>query len=148
MHIELRRATPENAPALAEMNRELIEDEGNRNSMTLDELEARMRRFLGGEYAGLLILVNGETAGYLLYKEGHDEYDPQQPEVFVRHYLIKRAYRGQGVGRAAFDKIVEEWFPPSATLVLQVLATNPAGRGFWTRLGFQPYCTTYRRPRA
>ena len=40
--MHLRRATLADAALLAELNRQLIRDEGHRNSMSLAELETRM----------------------------------------------------------------------------------------------------------
>lgn len=113
--------------------------------MTLEQLEARMRGFLEGDWRVLLLLVDGAIAGYVIYQLRRDEYFPEQPEVFVRHYLVRREFRGRGLGRRAFEKLAAEHFPPGAVISLDVLASNPGGYRFWTKLGFQPYCTHMRR---
>ncbi len=45
-----RPATNDDCPLLAELNHQLIRDEGHRNRMTVAELEQRMRGWLAGEY--------------------------------------------------------------------------------------------------
>jgi len=145
MEIALRQATTADAPLLARLNREMIEDEHNRNPMTLAELEARMRGWLEGDWVAVLILADGQEAGYCLYQARRDSYFPERPVVYVRHYMVARGFRRRGVGRAAFERIVAECFDPRATVELDVLAGNPRGRAFWDALGFQPYATTLKR---
>jgi hypothetical protein len=41
-------------PLLAEWNRQLIQDEGHRNPMTVAELQARMQGWLAGEYRAVV----------------------------------------------------------------------------------------------
>jgi GNAT superfamily N-acetyltransferase len=147
MDIQLRRAGPTDAPVLAEMNRHLIEDEGSRNPMALAQLEARLYGWLEGGWAVLLILADGDVAGYCVYQVRRDEYFPENVEVYLRQYFIRREFRGRGIGRAALRRIVAECCPPGATIVVDVLAGNPRGRRFWEQTGFEPYCTTMKMAR-
>lgn len=41
-------------PLLAEWNRQLIQDEGHRNPMTVAELQARIQGWLAGEYRAVV----------------------------------------------------------------------------------------------
>lgn len=145
MDVQLRRAGLHDVPALAAMNRQLIEDEVSRNPMTLAELEARMRGWVEGAWTVLLILVAGEVAGYALYQERRDEYFPEHVEVYLRQFFIRRDRRGRGIGRAALERILAGWLPAGATVTVDVLATNPGGLAFWQRVGFAPYCTAMTR---
>ena len=61
-----RFATPSDATTLAQMNQQLIRDEGHRNRMTLAELEERMPRFLQIEYKAILFEDAAGTLGYAL----------------------------------------------------------------------------------
>src|SRR5262245_41538269 len=45
-----RAATLEDCPRLADLNHQLIQDEGHRNPMTVPELEQRMRDWISSEY--------------------------------------------------------------------------------------------------
>ena len=54
-----RIATAEDSPMLAELNSQLIRDEGHRNPMTIAQLEERMRGWLtSGEYRAVLFEEN------------------------------------------------------------------------------------------
>jgi GNAT superfamily N-acetyltransferase len=145
VEITLRLADVGDAPVLAQLNRQLIEDEQSRNPMSPPELEARMRLWLAGDWSAVLILCGGQIAGYSLFQMRRDDYFPEQAVVYVRHYCIARGFRRQGLGRAAFECLVADWFPRGATLELEVLESNPNGRLFWDALGFKPYCTTLKR---
>ena len=88
----LRFASLEDAPVLGRLNRELVEDEGHRNRMSVEELEARMRAWLGGEYRALVGEEDGGIVGYALFRETADE-------VYLRQLFIARHRRRTGLGR-------------------------------------------------
>lgn len=131
MNLQLRAATTADCDLLASMNRELIMDEGSPDSMSQDALSARMRRWLKEGWQAVLILLNKVVVGYTLFQER------QRSEIYIRHYFVKRMFRGKGVGQMAFALLQAEYFPAGATLALDVLATNVGARRFWERLGFQ-----------
>ena len=80
---------------LAQMNHQLIRDEGHRNRMSVDELEQRMRTWLRGEYHAVLFEDQQGAAGYALYK-----WEPEW--VYVRQFFVRPERRRQGIGRAAW----------------------------------------------
>ena len=131
MNLQLRLATTADCDLLASMNRELSVDEGSPDSMSQDALSERMRRWLKEGWRAVLILANKVAIGYVLFQER------QGSEIYIRHYFVRRIFRGKGIGQAAFTLIQAEYFPVGATLALDVLATNPGARRFWERLGFQ-----------
>lgn len=146
MDVQLREATPHDAPELALMNRMLIEDEGAPNPMSLDGLTARMTDWLvSGTYQAVVITRDEAVVGYVLYHSETDAADVTGVNIYVRQFFVKRAYRRRGIGRRAFEQVVATHFPPNATIILEVLAGNLQGQVFWERLGFEPYFTTYRR---
>jgi len=53
--MQYRNAEPADCAMLAELNHQLIQDEGHRNQMSVAELEQRMRGWLVGEYAALIL---------------------------------------------------------------------------------------------
>lgn len=140
-----RRATPADADVLATMNREMIVAEQSRNPMSHEQLAARMTGFLRDGWTVLLFLDGGTAAGYTVFRRRTDEYHPERPSVFVRHFMLRPAYRGRGLGRDLFERLVAEVFPPGATILLEVLASNPGGRSFWEAVGFAPYAITMLR---
>ncbi|MAS36895.1 MAG: hypothetical protein CL610_23025 [Anaerolineaceae bacterium] len=137
MNILLRPATPDDYDLLATMNRELMMDEGSRDVMSVPDLAERMRRWLKQGWSALLVLMNKVVIGYILYQQRPDSTHTDQLEVYVRHYFIRSVFRGKGLGAAAFERIQTEYVPAGATIVLDVLATNPGARRFWEKMGFQ-----------
>lgn len=146
MEARLRPVRMDEVHELAQMNRMLIEDEGSDNPMSAESLEKRITHWLETDaYRVVIIERNDDIIGYVLYRQETDEYDVENVNIFVRQFFIKRAYRRRGIGRVAFEQVVQSYFPPQATIVLEVLSSNVQGRSFWERLGFQPYYTAYRR---
>ena len=127
------------------MNRQLIEDEGSRNPMSLRQLEARMMGWLTEGWVVAVILRDGQSVGYCLYCEMPDEYLPDRTIVYLRQFFIDRSAREQGIGQAAFQKLMREWFPQGATVTVDVLEINPRGRRFWEKLGFGARYTNLER---
>lgn len=142
MAITFQEATLADVALLAEMNRQLIEDEGSRNPMTLPQLEARLRGWLGGEMQLLLALVEGQVVGYVVYRVRADEYFPDQREIYVRQFFIQRDRRRQRLGQAVFAQLTDERFPRGARLTLDVLTDNMRGAAFWRKVGLRPAMTT------
>jgi len=134
-----RFATAADLPRLAAWNRELIEDQGSDNPMTVAQLEARMQRWLAGPYRAVLFEVADGPAGYALFQIDEDG-------VHLRQLLVPRALRRRGVGRAAVRLLLDEVFPRGARVWLQVLEQNESGLAFWSALGFRPHARTLVAP--
>jgi len=142
MPLLIRSADEADLPLLAQMNKCLIEDEGSRNPMSLDQLADRMRGWLLGNWHLKLFATDGGAVGYAVYQARRDEYFPEQTIVYLRQFYIEREMRGQGLGTAAFRALAAEHFPPGSRVVIDALASNPRGHDFWRHVGFEPYCTT------
>jgi GNAT superfamily N-acetyltransferase len=138
----LRPAGVADIPALAHMNRQLIVDEGARNPMTLEELEARFAYLLFEQWTVDLFERDGETVGYALHRYEPNITEPSGREIHLRHFFIVREWRGRGLGRAAFQRLLATRYRPGDGLFLDVLRTNPGGRAFWRGLGLVPYAET------
>ncbi|MDQ2628197.1 MAG: GNAT family N-acetyltransferase [Actinomycetota bacterium] len=149
MKLTLRDATAADAPLLGAMNRQLADDERSRNPLPAAALAARMEKWLGEGWRGVLVESEAQQViGYALFQISADYYDPSIPEVYVRQFFIARDFRRQGLGRKAFALVASTHFPAGANVLLDVLATNPAGQQFWHSLGFEPYSTSMRRPQS
>lgn len=70
--LEFKLATPDDAAILAEMNRQLIIDEGHRNRMSLVQLQDRMAGRLRSDYRAVIFLCGSVIAGYVLYRNDPD----------------------------------------------------------------------------
>ena len=99
MQLRLRPAISADVQLLAEMNRQLADDERSRNSMTVPELAVRMENWLNEDWQAVVIEDPSGAVGYAVFRTGSDYYDPAVPEVYVRQFFIARDRRGQGLGR-------------------------------------------------
>ena len=130
-----RMATRRDCRVLAELNHQLIADEGHRNPMTVPQLEGRLRSWLEEGYEAVIFEKDGETAAYPLYRA-------QIEEIYLRHFFVARNRRRQGVGREAMGLLRSRIWPPSRRLVVSVLARNEGGIQFWRAMGYRDYCLT------
>ncbi len=127
-------------PLLARMNRELADDEGHRNPMTIALMEERFRRFVDEEGWNVdLFLIGDEVVGYATHRREPEPSDPDGERVFLRQFYIVRHYRRDGLGQAAFDALTAARFRPGDRVILEAIENNPGGRVFWLRVGFTPY---------
>jgi len=104
MPMTFRRATLSDCARLAELNHQLIRDEGHRNPMTVSELEQRMNGWLAGEYTAVLFENDGEVVAYALYRE-----EPE--EIYLRQLFVSPpASAGLGPsdrGNSSFANLAE-----------------------------------------
>lgn len=137
--MEYRFATEDDAPFLADINRQLIEDEWDGGGMSLERLEARMRRWLGeGDYQAVLFLENGDTVAYCMVSVDEDS-------AYIRHFFVLHEHRGRGVGRRAIEVLFRDVIPPTVRVTLDVLASNRGGLEFWRSVGFSDYAVRMER---
>lgn len=134
-----RNATAAVARTLAQMNHQLIRDEGHRSRMSVGELEQRMRSWLEGEYQAVLFEDGQGAAGYALYRR-------EAEWVYVRQFFVRPERRRQGIGRAAWAWLRENPWRDAPRIRLDVLIGNASGLRFWRSLGFEDYCITMERP--
>jgi GNAT superfamily N-acetyltransferase len=146
MSLSLRPATRADLPRLATMNKQLIEDEGSPNPMTIADLQERMAGWLNERYHIEMILDDNAIVGYAIYAIRKDAHFSDRQVVFVRQFYLEREHRRQGIGKRAFKLLADTRFPINCTISLDVLAANPNGQRFWERLGFQPYYVNLKLP--
>lgn len=144
MELKLREAMDVDLNELAEMNRQLIEDEGSRNPMNRDELEARLRNWLAADWKMVLICLSADVIGYAVYRFRPDPFGDRQ-DAYVRHYFIRREYRKRGLGLQGVRLLLAERLQEAGSVTLDVLESNPDGLAFWRKAGFLPYSTTLKR---
>jgi GNAT superfamily N-acetyltransferase len=139
--MEFRYAEETDAPFLADINRQLIEDEWDGGGMSLERLEARIRRWLAdGDYRAVLFMEDGATVAYSLVSTDEDS-------AYIRHFFVLHEHRGRGVGQRAVELLFREVIPPEARgrVTLDVLASNRGGHGFWRSVGFTDYSVRMER---
>ncbi len=136
--MDYRTASESDLPLLAELNQQLIHDEGYANPMSVAELENRMRGWLIRAYTAVMFLNDGNVVGYALYRN-------DDSGIFLRQFFICRAERRKGFGRAAVDLLLGRIWPDGAAVSLEALCANEAAIAFWRAVGFEDYALTLRR---
>ena len=138
-----REATLDDCAALAEMNHQLIGDEGHRNPMTVPELAERMRGWLSERsHRAILFDEDRGPVAYALFRTEPDA------SIYLRQFFVSRARRRQGIGFQAIAILFREVFPVDARVALEVLAHNEAGARFWASVGFRRYSICLERHNA
>lgn len=86
--LRCRPANVNDVPLLAQMNLQLVRDEGSRNPMSLSQLEGRMRKWI--EQDGQVVVVEHDDTmvGYILFQFRNDEYRQSDKTVYVRQFFI------------------------------------------------------------
>ena len=138
------RAAPAGAcPTLAELNHQLIRDEGHRNPMTVAQIEARIRVWLtSGEYRAVLFEEIDGVVAYALFRE-------TDGEIYLRQFFVVRHRRREGIGRRAMEELFANVWPRSKRLTVSVLVKNGPAIAFWRALGYADYDLTLEiMPRA
>lgn len=134
-----RAAVPNDAPTLADINRQLIEDEWGGGGMSLERLEARIRGWLEeDDHRALIFEEDGAMVAYALVILDEDS-------AYIRHFFVLRAHRGRGIGRRVMEVLLREVIPPGARITLDVLASNRTGHRFWRSMGFGDYSVRMER---
>ena len=131
-----RFATVADARALAELNHQLIRDEGHRNPMDVDQLEHRMYGWLSSEEYRAVIFVQEDTpVAYALYHEDPDE-------MYLWQFFVVRTRRRHGIGRSAMQSLLSDIWLRTKRRTVSVLVHNTSGVAFWRAMGYQDYALT------
>ena len=132
--MKLRSTNNNDLQVLAEMNFQLIKDEGHRNTMQIPELKKRMEGWLCSIYQSSIIEEADNVIGYALWREEKDF-------LYLRQFFIKPNMRRKNYGKNAIDFLINnEW--EGKDLRLEVLVKNKSAQAFWNAVGFKEYCLT------
>ena len=112
---------------LAELNKQLIEDEKHDNKMGVEQLKERMRLFINSDYNAYLFKNDETVVGYALI-------DITKEPLYLRQFFICRELRRKGYGTAAFNRLIETL--GTSAIDIEVLSRNARGKSFWRSLGF------------
>ena len=126
-----RLATQADVLLLAELNHQLIRDEGHRNPMTVPELAERMGKWLEAEYTAVLFQID-EIVAYALFRNSDDS-------IYLRQFFVHRAHRRKGIGQRAMKILFQEVWPQDRRITVEVLIHNSAAISFWRSVGFADY---------
>ena len=130
-NIELRDVTAANRQAVA--NLELSPEQQDlvaSNAESLDEArsdpDARPRVVYAGE----------RIVGFLMYDAGQPDDDPR--EALIYRFMIDRGSQGEGYGRAALGKALDEIraIPKVSKISIGYMPDNPVAKPFYASFGF------------
>jgi GNAT superfamily N-acetyltransferase len=130
-HLTFRVAAAADLPHLASWNKQLIEDEGHDNTMSLEELAVRMRNWLTTEYQALIFEDQAAAApvAYALLRD--------TPEwVHLRQFFVARDRRRRGIGARAVALLRDSVFLPDKPVIVEAMAWNQPALSFWRAVGF------------
>ena len=134
--MNIRIASIDDSKLLAEMNAQLIRDEGHRNSMTPAKLENRVMSWLArSEYEAVIFEDGDATTGYALFRRCDDH-------VYLRQFFVAPEFRRRGVGASALAWLWSKPWRDTPRIRIDVLVGNDVAAKFWQSVGFEPYCTT------
>ena len=126
--IEIKECTENDIKLLAQMNKQLIEDEKANNLMDITQLENRMEDFLNNGYRAFYFIIEEEIIGYALcYMTNELKY--------LKQFFIIREERRKHYGKNAFIKLLEKL--ETKEIEIDVLKCNKVGIKFWENVGFK-----------
>ena len=131
---EIQEFYIDHAQALAVLNKQLIEDEGHSNPMSVRELAARMGKWLQNGYFCYGIARNGRPVAYALYRDDGDYF-------YLRQLFTARDHRNQGLASKLLEHLKTTVFAKK-TVRLEVLSGNKRALKFYQKHGFEVYCHT------
>ena len=120
--VSINECKSEDVNLLAEMNKQLIEDEKAGNTMDISQLKNRMLDFLNNGYRAFLFSVENNIVGYALC-------DITKRPIYLRQFFIKREERRKHYGKESFKKILEKI--GTDEIEIDVYNWNKTGIKFW-----------------
>lgn len=134
--MEVIRGTLENLTFLAQMNKQLFEDEKNDNIPSIELLEERLRKSMDDGSQAYIFIDKEEPVGYALV-------NTHVVPSYLSHFFICREHRRNHLGTVAFNALMGVL--NCDTIDLDVFCWNERGQGFWKSLGFEERCIIMRK---
>lgn len=133
--ISISAASEADIPQLAELNLQLMEDERHPNMLPLEDLRARMARWVAGEYHVPVFRNGPRICGYAAWCV-------EERGTYLRHFFICRDQRRRGLGRAIIARLRRDHFPKDQPLQLEAAIWNKDAIAFWRAIGFRDFGLT------
>lgn len=131
--LRIDKAKSDEAAVLAELNRQLDEDEPHPYPLPMSALSERMARWIdSGAYDVLLFRRGARVTGYTAWRV-------EDRGAYLRHFFICRDQRRQGWGRAAMQLLRRDVFPKDLPVQIEASIGNKAGIAFWHAIGFEEF---------
>jgi len=121
--LRIRRMTMLDVPAVAALEAASFPQPWSRQAFEYEMRENPVARYLVAERAGQLL---GFAGAHLIFEEGH-----------ITNVVVARSVRGQGLGRALMDALMQYAANLGARyLTLEVRESNQAAISLYSSLGF------------
>ena len=137
--MQYRYATEADCALLAQLNHQLIKDEGHSNPMTPPELEERLRMWLTTNYKAVIFEQDSKIVAYALYRD-------EASEIYLRQFFVVRHRRREGLGRRAMRVLFDNIWPKNKRLTVEVLWHNRPAVQFWKSVGYEEYSLALEIP--
>ena len=134
--MEIVRCTDKDLTLLAQLNKELFEDEKNDNVLSENILAEKLKNAMDKDSAAYIFTDKGSIVGYALVRT-------QLTPYYLSHFYICREHRRKRLGTVAFDLLLAELGTDS--IDLDVFCWNHRGQEFWKSLGFTERAIIMRR---
>ena len=119
----------ERVAELAELNRQLRDDEGYPDPMTHAQLVGRMKNWLQDGYRCYLARQDGSTVGYCMFRETPNYYQ-------LRHLFVARDRRRRGIATALLGWMYSHVWS-GKPVRLDVFLHNAPAVAFYRAYGFR-----------
>jgi GNAT superfamily N-acetyltransferase len=134
IEITIREMTPEHAPAVQGLIRELADFERCPNEVKTSDKDL-ISNLLDGIFKGkVALLPNQELIGMALYFPYYSTWNGRT--LYLEDFYVKPAWRSQGVGQQLFEAFLQAARDMDAKMVKwQVLDWNEGAKKFYGRYG-------------
>lgn len=107
MNINIRKARPEDCPRILELIKELAEYERAPQEVTV-QYDHFLESGFGSNpvWWAFVAESEGKILGFALYYIRYSTWKGQR--LFLEDIIVTREYRGRGIGKLLFDRIIEE----------------------------------------
>ncbi len=133
--MEIKNVNEAELGLLADMTRQLFEDEPSDRILTVQQFEDRLRTYIDTGCRAFLFSDEG-TVGYALVNMRRTPY-------YLIDFFICRNKRRAGRGTEAFNLLMGEL--NTENIDLDVFCWNSGGRRFWESLGFKEHAIIMRK---
>ena len=131
----IRRVDDGEITMIAEMTRQLFEDESSDRVLSIEQFEDRLQEYINTGSC-VFLFVDENVVGYALVNLGRIPY-------YLIDFFICREFRRGGNGTTAFNLLMKELKADS--IDLDVFCWNDRGRKFWESLGFKERAIIMRK---
>lgn len=133
--MDIRKVNDKELGLVAEMTRQLFEDEPSDMALSIEQFEDRLRKYIDSG-CNAFLFIEENVIGYALVNIERNPY-------YLIDFFICRPFRRGGKGTVAFNLLMKEL--NTERIDLDVFCWNDRGRKFWEGLGFKERAIIMRK---